>query len=304
MTAALPTVIAGAGACDGDKGVRMSSRVHIEDPEQRQEWIEGRSDRLELAREAGWGRISWWSVGAGVLTVIGVIAVCVGLVTAVLHALDITTDTLTDSEWTSVGFGVGLVSAVAFFGCFAFGGYTAGRMARRAGMRHGLMVFVLGLLVIGCTLGIAQLEGAVTVVRNRFEDLGAPTGESTWTGVVLLTIGVALAGALVGSLLGGARGERWHQRLIARATDPGIGPEADLRAEVEAQRWAAEKALERARKAGVVPADESSEAATAIQDRPTETTTDGERDGKRDGDRESEPASTASGPPMSPSSSS
>jgi len=286
----------------------MSSRVHIEDPDQRREWIEGRSDRLELAREAGWGRMSWWSVAAGVLTVIGVIAVCVGLVTAVLHALHITTTTLSDSEWTSVGFGVGLVSAVAFFGCFAFGGYTAGRMARRAGMRHGLMVFVIGLLVIGCALGIAQLEGAVTVVRDRFEDLGAPTGESTWTGIVLLTIGVALAGALVGSLLGGARGERWHQRLVARATDPAIGPEADLRAEVDTQRQAAAKALDRARKAGVVPAAESSEAATAIQDRPTETETDGERDGdhegERDGGRDAEPASTASGPPMSPSSSS
>jgi signal transduction histidine kinase len=278
----------------------MSSRVHIEDPEQRREWIEGRSDRIELAREAGWGRMSWWSVAAGVLTVIGVIAVFVGLVAAVLHALHITTTTLSDSEWTNVGFGVGLVSAVAFFGCFALGGYTAGRMARRAGMRHGLMVFVVGLLVIGCALGIAQLEGAVTVVRDRFEDLGAPTGESTWTGIVLLTIGVALAGALVGSLLGGARGERWHQRLVARATDPAIGPEADLRAEVEAQREAAAKALERARKAGVVPAGESSEAATAIQDRPTETSADGERDG----DREAEPASTSSGPTMSPSSSS
>lgn len=283
----------------------MSNRVHIEDPEERREWIEGRGDRLELAREAGWGRVSWWSVAAGVLSVIGVVTVCVGLVTAVLHTLNITTDTLTDSEWTRIGFVVGLVSAVAFFGCFAFGGYTAGRMARRAGMRHGLLVFVVGLLVIGCAVGIAQLEGALSVVRDRFEELGAPTGESTWSGIVWLTTGVALAGALVGSLLGGARGERWHQRLVARATDPGIGPEADLRAEVETQRQAAVNALERARKAGVVPAGESTEAATEIQDRPPETTTtDGEGDGERDADREAEAASTAAGRPMSPSSSS
>ncbi|HMG26369.1 MAG TPA: hypothetical protein VKH36_06085, partial [Acidimicrobiia bacterium] len=122
----------------------MSSRVHIEDPDERRASIEGRGDRLELAREAGWGPVSWWSVAAGVLTVIGVIAVCAGAIAAVLHALNLTTDTLTDTEWTRAGFGVGVLSAVAFFGCFALGGYTAGRMSRRAGMRHGLLVFVFG----------------------------------------------------------------------------------------------------------------------------------------------------------------
>lgn len=270
----------------------MSSRVHIDDPEKREFWAEGRAeargDRLQLAREAGWGRVSWWSVAAGVLTVIGVIAVCIGVIAAVLHAVHLTTDTLTDSEWTQIGFGVGVVSAVAFFGCFALGGYTAGRMGRRAGMRHGLLVFVVGLVVIAAAIGIAQLEGAVGVVRDRFDDLGAPTGESTWSGIVLLTIGVAFVGAFVGSMLGGARGERWHQRLVARATDPSIGPEADLRAAVEAQRQAADKAVERARKAGVVPEDEEAESASAAPGEPTGAAADAEHDEGRD----AEPAST------------
>ena len=289
----------------------MSSRVHIEDPKQRRESIEGRGDRLELSREAGWGPVSWWSIAAGVLTVIGIMAVCAGAVAAVLHALNLTTDTLSDTEWTRAGFGFGVLSAVAFFGCFALGGYTAGRMARRAGMRHGLLVFVIGLLVIAAAIGIAQLEGAVSVVRDRFDDLGAPTGESTWGGIVLLTIGVGLAGALVGSLLGGRRGERWHQRLVARATDPGIGPEADIRARVEAQRLEATKALERARKAGVVPAEATTTAVTARPVQPSETAPprdDGHDDRRSDEDdddrREDEPASTGAGPSTPPSSSS
>lgn len=274
----------------------MSSRVHIEDPEHRQEWIEGRGDRLELAREAGWGRVSWWSVAAGVLTVIGVMAVCVGVVAAVLQAFDLTTDTLSDSEWTRVGFAVGLVSAVVLFGCFALGGYTAGRMARRAGMRHGLRVFVVGLVLIVLAIGIAQLEGGLSVVRDRFDDLGAPTGESTWTGIALVTIGVALAGALTGSLLGGARGERWHQRLVARAMDPGIGPDADLRAEVETQQLAADRAMERARRAGAAPTQE----VAAEEKQPTEPAKVAE---ERD-EQEPESASTAAGPSTPPSSSS
>ena len=265
----------------------MASRVHIEDPEQRREWIEGKSDRLELAREAGWGRVSWWSVVVGVLTVIGVLAVCVGVVAAALHAVHLTTDTRTDSEWTRVGFGGGVVSALAFFLCFALGGYTAGRMGRRAGARHGLLVFVVGVVVIAGAIGIAQLEGAVSVVRHRFDDLGAPTGESTWNDIVLLTIGVALVGAFVGALLGGARGERWHQRLVARALDPDIGPEADLRAEVEAQRLAVAKALERADQAGVTEVTQELPPGLA-QEEPSQT--------------ESEPASTAVGPSTPPSS--
>lgn len=270
----------------------MNSRVHNEDPDQRREWIETRGDRLELAREAGWGRVSWWSVAAGVLTVIGVTAVCVGVAAAVLHAVDITTDGLTDSQWTRVGFGVGLGSAVVLFGCFGLGGYTAGRMARRAGARQGLLVFVVGLVVILVAIGIAQLEGALSVVRDRFDDLGAPTGESTWSGIALVTIAVALAGALFGSLLGGARGERWHQRLVARAVDPDIGPEADLRAEVAAQQEAAARAMERARQAGVIQVDEEPTAPGA------------EHEDGRDDDRNAEPASTLAGPSTPPSSSS
>jgi hypothetical protein len=274
----------------------MSGRTDIDDQDERQFWAEGRAEtrsaRLELAREAGWGRVSWWSVMAGVLTVIGVMAVCVGVAAAALHAVDITTDTLSDSQWTRVGFGVGLGSAVVLFGCFGLGGYTAGRMARRAGARHGLLVFVVGVVVILVAIGIAQLEGALSVVRDRFDDLGAPTGESTWTGIALVTIGVALAGAFTGSLLGGARGERWHQRLVARAMDPAIGPEADLRAEVDAQREAAARTMERARLAGVIQTDEEP------------ITPGAERDDGRDDDRDAESASTGAGPSTPPSSSS
>jgi hypothetical protein len=52
----------------------MSARVHIDGPDERQRWIEGRGDRLELVRAAGWGQVSWLSVVAGVLTAIGTVA--------------------------------------------------------------------------------------------------------------------------------------------------------------------------------------------------------------------------------------
>ena len=266
----------------------MSSRVHIDDPDERRELIEGRADRLELAREAGFGRVSWWSVAAGVLTSFGAGAVCVAAVAALLEALDITTNTLTDGEWTRLGLGAGVAAALVLIGCFGLGGYAAGRMARRAGVRHGLLVFVVGAVVIAGTIGIAHREGALSAIRERFADIGAPTGDSAWGGIALLTLGVALVGALAASLFGGARGERWHERLVARALDPDVGPEADLRAEVEAQRRATAKALERADKAGIT--EMTQELPPGVAREPSRP--------------ESEPATTGAGRSRSPSSSS
>ncbi|MDQ6852489.1 MAG: hypothetical protein M3046_02175, partial [Actinomycetota bacterium] len=156
-----------------------------------------------------------------------------------------------------------LAAAAGLLAAFAFGGYVAGRMARRAGVRHGVLVFVAGAVLLAGAAGIAQVEGALSAVRDQLDGLGAPTGVSTWTGVGTVSGAVALAGMLLGSLLGGVRGERWHQRLVDRALNPDIGPDADLRADVEARRKAAAKALAKARKAGVLPVDDESTEGTA-----------------------------------------
>ncbi len=291
----------------------MSSRVHIDDPDERQRWIEGRRERLELAREAGWGGVSWFSVAAGVLTALGGFALCVGIAAAVLHPLDISLDGLTDNDWQRLGLVAGLLSAAALLGAFSFGGYAAGRMARRTGLRHGVLVFAVGVGVLAGAAGIAGVEGAGAAIRDRLESFGAPTDTSTWFGIAVVTGAAAFGGMLLGAVLGGVRGERWHQRLVARALDPDIGPEADLRAEAERQRIAAAKALARARKAGVVPIADETEApvtqparARAEQD-PEGEKSEEEEESRRSGDGErdttrKEPTPTAAGRPMPPSS--
>jgi hypothetical protein len=239
----------------------MSSRVRIEDrdePGDGQEWLQGREarDRVDLVREAGWGQVSWLSVFAGVLTAVGVFTFCVGIAAAVLHPLGINLDDLSDSAWKRLGLIVGMAAAGAFLVAFAVGGYIAGRMSRRAGLRHGMLVFLVGVVVLAAAAGIAQFEDALSAIRDRVESLGAPTDDSGWGGLILLSVVVTVAGMLLGSLLGAVRGERWHQRLVTRALDANLGPEAELRADVEAQRQAAEKALAKARKAGVVTGED------------------------------------------------
>jgi hypothetical protein len=239
----------------------MKSRVRIDDRDDRADregWLEGRQarDRVDLVREAGWRQVSWLSVFAGVLTAIGTFTFCVGVAAALLHPLGISLDGLSDGDWKRLGLIAGMAAAAALLGAFGVGGYVAGRMARRAGLHHGMLVFLVGVVVLAAAAGIAQLEDALSAVRDRLESLGAPTGDSAWSGIILLSAVVALAGTLLGSLLGAMRGERWHQRLVNRAADSNVGPEAKLRADVEAQRKAAAKSLAKARKAGILTENE------------------------------------------------
>jgi pimeloyl-ACP methyl ester carboxylesterase len=246
----------------------MTSRVDTEEPDVRDRWTEGsdKRQRLEMAREAGWGRLSWLSVLAGVFTAIGLFVVCAGLTAALLRPMGITVDELSDDQWRRLGIIVGVASAVVLLVGHALGGYVAGRMARRAGLRHGMLVFVVGVVVLAAAAAIAQLEGGLAAIRDRVESLGAPTGDAVSTSVGVLVGALALGGMLCGSLLGAVRGERWHQRLVARALDPDIGPEADLRSDVEAQQAAAAKALAKARNAGVVPDDDDASETTFWDD--------------------------------------
>ena len=299
----------------------MSTRGRTVDTDERQMWVEGKRDRLELAREAGWGGVSWRSVVAGVFAAYGVIGACVGITAAVLHPIGLTLDSLSDNDWRRVGLIAGLLAAAVFLAAFTFGGYTAGRMARRAGLRAGVLVVVLGVVLLAVVAAVARLEGATGALVDRLEGLGAPTDGTTWYGLGVLSGAVALGGMILGGVLGGVRGERWHQRLLVRAANPDIGPEADLRAEAERQRRAAAKALARAHKAGVIEVPEDSEApdgaeapeGAEVPER-TDTPMPGVRTiSARDGDKEeeeeeepdhtrSEPAPTAAGPPMRPSS--
>jgi hypothetical protein len=285
----------------------MKTRGRTADTDERQMWVEGKGDRLELAREAGWGRVSWRSVVAGVFVAYGVVGACIGIVAAVLHPMGFTLDNLSDGDWKRVGLIAGLVAAAVFLGAFTFGGYTAGRMARRAGLRNGVLVVVLGVVLLAVVAAVAQLDGAISAIVDRLESLGAPTDGTTWYGIGALSGAVALGGMILGGVLGGVRGERWHQRLLVRASSPDIGPDADLRAEAERQRRTAEKALARAHKAGVMEVPEvlevPEEAETPMPGVRTVRSGGGDTDEEEEpDDTRREPEPTAAGRPTPPSS--
>lgn len=184
--------------------------------------VETRRDRAELAADAGWGRISFLSVLTGALVAFGAFAVLAALTAAVLSALNVDTD-LSTNEWRQAGFAAAAVMAVLQFVSYFWGGYVAGRMARRGGAVNGFLVFVVGLLVAGGVAALANAFADGDEVTRNLRSVGIPTTGEEWRDVGAVAAGAALLAMVLGSVLGGIRGERWHGKLLARAWDPEVG---------------------------------------------------------------------------------
>jgi len=201
-----------------------------------------RGEHLEVAREAGFGSFSLPSVVAGILCAYGAFAVIAAIVGAILSAADVSTDFRTN-DWTGSGAVAALGSAIALLLAYLFGGYVAGRMARRAAFLHGVAVF-LGSLVLGAIVG--GVVGGLTndtSIRDNLQGIGVPTRWDQVSGVALAGAIVSLAAILVGAVVGSMMGERWHTKLARRYADPSVGPAAE--AEALAARARSERASRR-----------------------------------------------------------
>jgi hypothetical protein len=278
------------------------------------ETTETAQDRRELARDAGFGSFSALSVIGGATTAFGVYALLSGLVAAVADWAGSDTDYLVRS-WKDVPTGAAVATIVMSLVAFVFGGYVAGRMARRLGTVHGLAVFVVGVVVAGLAVWFAQRVADSDQVVSSLRDLGVPGTGEEWKQVGTFAGIGSLVAALVGAVLGGALGEGWHGRLVSRAVDPGYGPEAGARQRAREQLALArdrhDEAVGRvARASGAVPvaADEvvageppvatGDAAGPDLAEPPSpEATTAGERAVEEDRAREIQAHGPAAGPP-------
>ncbi len=216
--------------------------------------VETRSDRAVLAQHAGLGRVSLASVLAGTLVAYGAFAVLLAITAAVAEAVGFETD-LSTNEWRTLGAAGGAVVAVVLLLCYLFGGYVAGRMARRAGATNGLMVFVFGVVVVAGVAGLVNVFTDGDEILRNLRNVGVPTSSAEWSDLGTVAGIGSLVAMLAGSTVGGALGERWHTKLLALAADPSVGPEADARAAAEHHRRELRRAEERARESRLEPVD-------------------------------------------------
>lgn len=192
----------------------------------REKAIETGRDRLALAKDAGLGRVSLLSVLTGMLVAYGAFVLVAAIAAGILNAAGIDTAAFTTNDWREVGVGGGIAVALVLFLSYLFGGYVAGRMARRAGAVNGLFVFLFGVVVAAAVGAAIGTQADTDNILDNLRSLGVPTSGSEWQAIGSVAGAGSLLGMLLGSVLGGVSGERWHGKLVARALDPTVGPGA------------------------------------------------------------------------------
>jgi ABC-type Fe3+ transport system permease subunit len=187
--------------------------------------IERHRDRREMAKQAGFRSVSWVSVLAGTLAAYGLTAALLAIAGGIAAGINGSRN-FSGASTRDLKVSAGIIIAVALFLSFLFGGYVAGRMARRRGMLNGLVVFVLGvILAVGIAVW-AKEAGAGPSLSRALRHTGAPTTWHAWRTVGIIAGAAALVAMLVGTMIGGIDGERWHTKLVRRALDPSVGPDA------------------------------------------------------------------------------
>jgi hypothetical protein len=179
-----------------------------------------RDDRTE----AGYARVSLGAVLAGCIVAAGSFGLLLAVASGVLAAIGVDTGALNPDDWRQIGIGGGIAACLGMLVAYLFGGYVAGRMARRSGVVHGFLVFLFNTAAAAALVGIAGWQGGSGAVLDEMRRNGIPTGWAAWSDVAPWVAGGALVAMLVGSVLGARAGERWHHRVAAPAE-----AEVDLR---------------------------------------------------------------------------
>jgi hypothetical protein len=168
--------------------------------------------RAVYGRErAEYGGIKFGVAFFGWLSATGLTVILSAIAAGIIAAIGI------DSEAASISSGAALGSAIVLlailFVSYTAGGYVAGRMARFAGVKQGLAVWIWGVLVTIVLIVVAAVAGPDFEVFTRaglVPDIDFSTGEAVGTGLVLAGIVVV---TLVGAIVGGIAGMRFHRRV-------------------------------------------------------------------------------------------
>jgi hypothetical protein len=161
------------------------------------------------------GGVSIAAVLAGMMVSIGAFFLLSAVVGGILSVGGVDAEDLAGG--TDAGIGPGIALILAFFISYLWGGYTAGRMSRGAGVVNGLLVPLIALLA-GALIGVIVWALGTTAQLNfPFSTNRLPLKDTEY--VVEWTLGLgaaALIAMFVGGIIGGWLGSRWHGKLERR----------------------------------------------------------------------------------------
>ena len=162
-----------------------------------------------------YGGIKWGAAFFGWLSANGLNVILLSLATAAGAAFGITQSSTAEAQNNAETIGItgGIVLLVILaLGYFA-GGYVAGRMSRFDGARHGLAVWLMGLIVAVLLAVAGAVLGAEYNVLSQLNLPRIPVdeGDATTGGIVALVL--VLLVTLAAAVLGGKTGERYHRKV-------------------------------------------------------------------------------------------
>ena len=170
------------------------------------------------AQHDRYGGIKWGSAFFGWLSANGLAVILIALLSAAGVALGLAqevddADDVADQVASGVGIGGGIALLVILFLAYLAGGYVAGRMARFDGVRQGIAVWVIGLLVVLVLAAAGAILGSQYNVLEQLNLPRIPIDEGTATTAGIITLVAILLVTLLGAILGGKLGERYHRKV-------------------------------------------------------------------------------------------
>ncbi|SOE03394.1 hypothetical protein [Blastococcus haudaquaticus] len=169
------------------------------------------------AQRSRYGGIKWGAAFFGWLSANGLAVLLVALLSAGGVAIGLTqgvpsTDAAAE-EASTIGIVGGIVLLVILFLAYLAGGYVAGRMARFDGVRQGIAVWVIGLIVVIALAVLGLVFGSEYNVLQQLNLPRIPIDEGTATTGGIIALVAILLVTLLGAILGGKMGDKYHRKV-------------------------------------------------------------------------------------------
>lgn len=172
------------------------------------------TDRAPLAR----GGVSAGPILTGVVVAFGSMFLLSAIVGGVLTAIGLEAD-LGQGDAIEAGIGAGIALVVAQLLSYMWGGYTAGRMSRGAGLGNGLLVPLVAIMIAIAVGAVVAAMGATANLNLPFTNNQLPLDNDN---VVNWGLGIGIASLVamfLGGAIGGGLGARWHTKLERRVAE-------------------------------------------------------------------------------------
>ena len=195
-----------------------AATVGVDEPDRHRGAPRAERQQIVAAQKARYGGISWGAAFFGWLSANGMAVILIALLSAgglafgLSSAVD-SADAAADSATSGIGLGAGIALLVVLFLAYLAGGYVAGRMARFDGVKQGVAVWVIGLVVVVLLALAGLVFGSQYNVLAQLDLPRIPIDEGTATTAGIIALVAVLLATLLGAVLGGVLGARYHRKV-------------------------------------------------------------------------------------------